>query len=140
MSYGETTSPEIVRIARLSLDAAFKVHRALGPGLLESIYEVCLAYELEKMGLRVRRQMVLPVMYDGVHLDAGLRIDLLVEDLLIIEVKAVEKHHPLFEAQLLTYLKLTHLQLGLLINFNVTLLKEGIKRVVRSVEFKPFSP
>jgi GxxExxY protein len=140
MSYGETTSPEIERVATLCLDAAFRVHRALGPGLLESIYEVCLAYELEKMGLRVRRQMVLPVMYDGVRLDAGLRIDLLVEDVVIIEVKAVEKHHPLFEAQLLTYLKLTHLQLGLLINFNVTLLKDGIKRVVRSVEPKPSPP
>ncbi len=140
MSYGETTSPEIERVAALSLDAAFRVHRSLGPGLLESIYEACLAYELEKMGLRVRRQMILPVMYDGVRLDAGLRIDLLVEDVVIIEVKAVEKHHPLFEAQLLTYLKLTHLQLRLLINFNVTLLKDGIKRVVRSVDPKPPLP
>ncbi len=130
MSYGETTSPEIERIATLSMDATFRVHRALGPGLLESIYEACLAYEIEKLGLRVRRQMMLPVMYDGVRLDAGLRVDLLVKDLVIIEVKAVEKHHPLFEAQLLTYLKLTHLQLGLLINFNVMLLKNGIRRIV----------
>ena len=126
--------PELDALARQVLDAAFRVHRQLGPGLLESVYETCLAYELTTMGLRVQRQLIVPILYRDVTLDAGLRIDLLVEDLLIIENKAVEKLIPLFEAQLLTYLRLTRRQLGLLINYNVPLLKDGIKRVINSME------
>jgi GxxExxY protein len=131
MSFGETTTPEIERVATIIVDAAFKVHDRLGPGLLESLYQRILAYELTKRGLRVQREVVVPIIYDGVRFDDGLRLDLLVEDLVIVEVKAVEKHNPLHDAQLLTYLKLTNKRLGLLINFNVKLIKDGIKRIVR---------
>ena len=116
-------------VAKEIVDSAFKVHRELGPGLLESVYEVCLARELGKRGLDVHRQVKFPVIYDGERLDAGLRLDLLVEDRVIVEIKAVENHKPLFEAQVLTYLKLTQKRLGLLINFNVPLIKNGIKRI-----------
>lgn len=112
------------------VDAAFAVHKALGPGLLESVYEVCLCHELKKRGIPFHSQVALPVVYDNVRLDAGLRLDLLVADSVIVELKAVEKHNPLFEAQLLTYMKLTGKRLGLLINFNVPLIKDGIKRIV----------
>ena len=108
---------------------AIKVHSALGAGLLEGVYEVCLAHELSKSGLAVQRQLPLPVSYDGVRLDAGYRIDLLVENTVIVEVKSVDKLMPLHTAQLLTYLRLARLKTGLLINFNVTHLREGIKRV-----------
>jgi len=117
-------------LARQVVDAAFAVHKNLGPGLLESVYEVCLCHELSKRGIPFRSQVSLPVVYDGVRLDAGLRLDLLVGEALIVELKAVEKHNPLFEAQLLTYLKLTGHRLGLLMNFNVPLIKDGIKRIV----------
>jgi GxxExxY protein len=123
--------PEAVeRVATAIVDAAFTVHKTLGPGLLESVYEACLCHELRKRGLRFERQLELPIVYDGVHLDVGLRLDLLVEKSVVVELKAVEKHQPLFEAQLLTYLKLTSQRLGLLINFNVSLIKDGIKRVI----------
>lgn len=123
--------PERVEwIASQLVDAAYKVHKALGPGLLESVYEACLCHELTKRGIKFRRQLELPVVYDGVRLDAGLRLDLLVDECVIVELKAVEKHNPLFEAQLLTYLKLTGHRLGLLINFNVELIKNGIQRIV----------
>ena len=112
------------------LDACFKVHKALGPGLLESSYELCLAYELRKSGLKVATQVPMPVVYEDIHLDAGYRIDLLVEESIIVEVKAVEEFHPIHLAQLLTYLKLSKNRLGLLVNFNVGLLRHGIKRVV----------
>jgi GxxExxY protein len=108
------------------LDAAFAVHRALGPGLIESVYEACLCHELSKRHVAFQRQLALPVLYDGVRLDAGLRIDLLVADEVVVELKAVERITPLFEAQLLTYLKLAGKRLGLLINFNVAMLKDGI--------------
>lgn len=110
------------------LDAAIKVHRELGPGLLESTYEVCLAYELRQRGLRVHTQVSLPVIYDGMRIDAGYRVDLLVEDQVIVELKAIEKVLPLHEAQLLTYLRLADKRLGILLNFNVTRLKDGFKR------------
>ena len=113
------------------MDAVVRVHRALGPGLLESVYETCLAHELRKRGLQVRTQISVPVVYDGERLEAGLRLDLVVDDNVIVEVKAVEKMNPVCEAQLLTYLKLTGLRLGLLVNFNVPLAKDGIKRLVR---------
>jgi len=106
----------------------FNVHQALGPGLLESVYEVCLAHEMDKAGLNYRKQVGLPVVYDGVRLDAGLRLDFLVEDVLVVELKAVEVLHPVHEAQLLTYLKLSGRRLGLLVNFNVPLIKQGIIR------------
>ncbi|MBI2193071.1 MAG: GxxExxY protein [Planctomycetes bacterium] len=126
----EPIPAEVEALAKVAVDAAFKVHRELGPGLLESIYEVCLVYELSKRGVRAERQVELPVVYDGVQLDAGLRLDILVEDQLIIEVKAVEKIAPVHQAQVMTYLKLTNRRLGLLINFNVPLIKQGIKRVI----------
>ena len=121
--------PETNEIARQIVDAAFAVHTALGPGLLESVYEVCLAHELRKRGLTVRQQVVLPVHYDGVRLDAGLRLDLLVNDTVIVEIKAVENLLPVHKAQALTYLKLTSSRLALLINFNVPVIKEGIHRL-----------
>ncbi len=111
------------------VDTAIKVHRHLGPGLLESAYETVLAYELRKRGLKVERQLVLPVIYEEVSLDAGYRIDLFVEDDVIVELKAVQQMIPLFEAQLLSYLKLKQRKIGLLINFHVVLLKNGIKRM-----------
>lgn len=115
------------------IDAAMKVHSALGPGLLESAYQACLKHELEKRGLKVQSQVVLPVIYDGVTIDLGYRIDLLVEDSVIIELKAVEKTTPIHQAQLLSYLKLSDRRLGLLINFNVLRLKEGIMRMVNKL-------
>lgn len=118
------------RVAKTAIDAAFTVHKALGPGLLESVYEACLCHELSKRQVPFQSQVFLPVIYDGLRLDAGLRLDMLVDEAVILELKAVEKHNPLFEAQLLTYLKLTGHRLGLLINFNVPLLKDGIKRMV----------
>lgn len=121
---------ETEEIARQVVDAAFAVHKNLGPGLLESVYEVCLCHELKKRSVPFRNQVALPVIYDDVRLDAGLRLDVLAGEAVVVELKAVEKHNPLFEAQLLTYLKLTGHRLGLLINFNVALIKDGIKRMV----------
>ena len=112
------------------LDACFKVHKSLGPGLLESSYELCLAYELQKAGLQVATQVPMPIIYEEVKLDAGYRIDLLVENSIVVEIKAVEEFHPIHLAQILTYLKLSGNRLGLLVNFNFGLLKNGIKRVV----------
>jgi GxxExxY protein len=112
------------------VDAAMKVHSALGPGLLESAYEACVAYELRKRGLKVLTQEPLPVIYDNVRLDLGYRIDLLVADSVVVELKTVTKVSPLHEAQLLSYLKLSHHPVGLLINFHVIHLKDGITRMV----------
>jgi len=109
--------------------AGIEVHRRLGPGLLESAYEACLVYELRKRGLKALSQVGLPVIYDEVKLDVGYRIDILVEDSVIIELKAVEKVIPLHEAQLISYLKLSGKKVGLLLNFNVTRLKDGITRL-----------
>lgn len=117
-------------IAKAVVHAAYTVHKALGPGLLESVYEICLAHELQKMGHQVRRQEGLPVYYDGIKVEAGLRLDLIVDDTVIVEIKAVETMHPVFKAQLFTYLKLTGMPLGLLINFNVELIRDHIRRVV----------
>ncbi len=112
------------------IGASYKVHSKLGPGLLESTYEVCLEYELFKMGYKVERQKPLPVIYDKIELDAGYRIDLLVENSIIIELKSVLEMNPLFKAQLMTYLKLSGMTLGLILNFNVTDMKKGITRIV----------
>jgi GxxExxY protein len=120
--------PECDDVAREVVDAALRVHRALGPGLLESAYEACLVYELLQRGLVVKRQVELPVVYEQVRVDCGFRIDLLVNERVIVELKAVEKLLPLHEAQLLSYLKLSGTRVGLLINFNVRLLREGIRR------------
>jgi GxxExxY protein len=110
------------------IGSAIKVHRVLGPGLLESAYEVCLMHELTKAGLRAERQVKVPIVYEGLQLDADYFIDILVEDTVVLELKSVEHMLPIHEAQLITYLKLANKKLGLLINFNVTLLKNGIKR------------
>jgi GxxExxY protein len=126
----EPIPEETQRTAGAVVDAAFTVHSHIGPGLLESVYEVCLCRELSKRGLAFERQLELPVHYDGIRLDAGLRLDVVVNRCLVIELKAVEKLIPLFEAQLLSYLKLTGFRLGLLINFNVPLIKDGIRRIV----------
>ena len=121
--------PERVNeLSRVAVDAALQVHRELGPGLLESVYEVCLCEEIRSRGIPVERQARLPIHYRGKALDADLRLDLLVEGALIIELKSIETILPIHEAQLLTYLKLTGCRLGLLINFNVPLIKEGIRR------------
>lgn len=112
------------------IGAAIEVHRVLGPGLLESAYEECLCHELDLRGLPYERQRPLPVVYKDVHLDAGYRLDVLVENRIVLELKAVEALLPIHEAQLLTYLKLGGWQLGLLINFNVEVLKDGIRRRV----------
>ena len=111
------------------VDAAIKVHTALGPGLLESAYQACLAYELRQRGLQVQTEVELPVRYGEIHLDVGYRLDLLVESQVIVELKSVEKIIPLYEAQLLSYLKLSGKKIGLLINFNVARLKNGITRL-----------
>lgn len=131
MPIGDVLDPQVESVAKTIVDAAYRVHCEFGRGLLESVYEACLCHELRKRGLRVGRQIVVLIHYDGVILDDGLRIDLLVEECVIVEVKAVERDHPVFKAQLLTYLKLTGHRLGLLINFNVQYIKDGITRVVR---------
>lgn len=120
---------ELNSVTEAIIGAAIEVHKALGPGLLESTYEVCLLHELGKRGLKVEKQVPIPVVYDTVRLDAGYRIDLLVEDEVIVELKAVDTLHPIHEAQLISYLKLSDKNVGLLINFNVRLLKNGIKRI-----------
>lgn len=118
-------------VAREIVDSAFTVHSALGPGLLESVYEQCLAHELQSRGLRIDRQILVPVRYRDILIDAGFRLDLVVEDLVVVELKAMEKLLPVHEAQILTYLKLSGKRLGLLINFNVPLIKDGIRRFIR---------
>ena len=114
------------------LDCAIKVHRILGPGLLESAYEACLAFELTNNGFKVEKQKALPVIYQDVKLDCGYRLDLLVEESVIIEIKVVENLAPIHKAQLLSYLKLSGCKVGLLINFNVQMLKDGVVRVVNN--------
>ena len=120
------------RVAREIVDAAFAVHKALGPGLLESAYEQCLASELTKRGVSIQRQVGLPIVYQGERIEGAYRMDLLVEGLVVVEVKARETPLPVHQAQLLTYLKLSGHPLGLLINFNVPLIKHGIKRLIQS--------
>lgn len=123
-------SPKVEQVGKAVLDAAFKIHTALGPGLLESVYETTHAYELRKSGLAVATQVSLPVIYDGQQLESGFRLDLLVEKCVIVELKSVETMNPVYEAQIMTYLRLSNLRLGFLINFNVKRLKDGIKRFV----------
>ncbi len=123
-------SDEEERIAQAIVDVAYAVHSALGPGLLENVYEVCFCHELAKRGLLFRRQVLVPIVYDGIRFDEGLRLDVLVAEAVICELKAVEVMHPVFTSQLLAQLKLTGKRIGFLINFNVPLVKQGIKRVV----------
>ncbi|MBI3778102.1 MAG: GxxExxY protein [Gammaproteobacteria bacterium] len=115
------------------IGAAIEVHRNLGPGLMESAYEECLCYELAHRGIKYERQKLLPVAYKGTKLDCGYRLDVVVDDLVVLELKAVDQIQPIHSAQLLTYLKLSNLKLGILINFNVTALKNGIKRIVNEL-------
>jgi GxxExxY protein len=121
---------ESERIATAIVDSAFKIHKALGPGLMESVYEICLSHELRRRGLRVETQVAVPIEYEGLLFDAALRLDLLVNDSVIVELKAVDKMIPLYDAQVLTYLKLMKRRLGFLINFNVPLIKDGMRRIV----------
>jgi GxxExxY protein len=123
---------ELNEISGRIITAALKVHTAIGPGVLESVYQTCLLHDLKKAGLAVQAQTALPVVYDGLHLDSGYRIDLLVEDTVIVELKCVETLLPIHKAQLLTYLRLANKPLGLLLNFNVVHLREGIKRVINN--------
>ena len=120
-------------IAREIVDAAFKVHSTLGPGLFESVYETVLARELENRGLKVIRQQAIPIVWENVHLEAGFRADLVVEDKVIAEIKSVENLAPVHRIQLLTYLPLSRKKLGLLINFDTALIKDGIARVVNGL-------
>lgn len=117
-------------IGKIIVHSAFKVHQELGPGLLEKVYEVCLTHEITKAGLNVKRQVDIPIKYDGIIFNEGLRIDLLVEEEVVCELKAVDQVNPVWEAQILSHLKLTSLRLGYLINFNVPLIKQGIRRFI----------
>jgi GxxExxY protein len=135
MNHQDTKAPrtaipeETDRVAKGVVDAAYKVHSTLGPGLLESVYEACMVHDLSRRGLRVERQISMPIRFEGIRLDAGLRLDMVVNSCVVVENKASEKLLPLHEAQLLTYLKLSGLRLGLLINFNVPVIKDGIRRM-----------
>jgi GxxExxY protein len=136
MKHKDTKTPrealpqETNRIAREVVDSAFAVHSTLGPGLIESVYEACLVHELHLRGLKAERQLTLPVFYRDLRLDAGLRLDMVIERSLVVELKAVEAVLPVHKAQLLTYLKLSGYRLGLLINFNSVLIKDGIHRII----------
>ncbi|MCG8581498.1 MAG: GxxExxY protein [Bacteroidales bacterium] len=121
-------TPFIESVAKTIIDCTFKVHKQLGPGLLEKVYEVALCYELEKAGIDFERQVAMPIYYDEIRFDEGYRVDILVEDLIICELKSVTEIHPVHRAQLLSYMKLSNKELGFLINFNVPLIKQGIKR------------
>jgi GxxExxY protein len=119
-------------IGKIVVNSAFKVHKQLGPGLLERVYEVCLAHEITKAGLDVKRQVNIPIFYDGIEFAEGLRLDLLIEDSIIIEIKAVEQINSVWEAQIISQLKLLNKDLGFLINFNVPLIKSGIRRFINT--------
>ena len=123
-------------IAKVIVDASFKIHTTLGPGLLESVYEKVLLYEIEKRGLNVNNQRPIPVVYENVKLEIGFRADLIVEEKVIVEIKSVEKLLPVHKKQLLTYLRLADKRLGLLINFGSALIKDGIRRIVNGLDDK----
>lgn len=130
MSRFESLSLGTECAATLTLDAAFNVHRILGPGLIKSVYEFCLSYELKRRGAKVQSQVIIPIIYEGLRLEGGLRIDMLVDNQLVVKIKAAETMIPLYEAQLLTSLRLSRKRQGLLINFNVPLLRDGIRRIL----------
>jgi GxxExxY protein len=121
---------DVERVGKTVLDAAYKVHTVLGPGLLESIYQTTLAHVLRKGGTLVETEVALPIMFEGERLESGLRLDMLVEKCVIVELKSVETMNPVYDAQLMTYLRLSGIRLGFLINFNVPHLRDGIKRMV----------
>jgi len=123
-------SAEEERIGKIIVNSAYEVHKRLGPGLLEKVYELCFCYELEKRGLKYKRQVDIPIVYDNLVFQEGLRLDVFVEDLVICELKALENVNPVWEAQILSHLKLTDKRLGYLINFAVPLIKDGIRRFV----------
>lgn len=123
---------KIEQIAKIIVNSAFKVHKELGPGLLEKVYEACLVYEITKAGFEVKRQVEVPIIYDGVTLKEYLRLDIIVESSIIIEVKAVDIVNPVWNAQIISHLKLTNNELGFIINFNVPLIKNGIKRFINT--------
>jgi GxxExxY protein len=129
MGYTPLTDNE-EQVARLIVDAAYSVHTGLGPGLLERVYEVCFCHELSKRGVQFKQQVDIPISYDGIDFPDALRIDVYVEDLVICELKAVDEMNPVWTAQVLSYLKLSGRRLGFLINFNVPLIKDGIKRII----------
>lgn len=128
MTFQGTLPAEIEAIATKAVDCAFRVHSALGPGLLESIYETCLEHEMKKHALKVHKQVPVPIVYDTLRIEAGLRLDLLVDDAVIVEIKAIDRMSPVFQAQILSYLRLAKKRLGLLINFNVPRIRDGIRR------------
>jgi GxxExxY protein len=128
--YFEPIPPDIERIGKIVLDAAYKVHTVLGPGLIESVYETAMLHVLRKGGALVETQVALPIMFEGEKLESGLRLDMRVEKCVIVELKSIETMNPVYEAQLMTYLRLSGIRLGFLINFNVPHLKNGIKRMV----------
>jgi len=132
MPIGDLLSPDVELICTQVVDAGFKVHDKMQPGLLESVYEACLFYELKKRGLRVERQVPVPVFYDGEKLDIGFRMDLLVEACVVIEVKAVETMNPVFPLILKNYLRLANKPVGFLMNFNVAKFKDGLKRIINN--------
>jgi len=120
-------------IAKIGVDLCVNIHKTLGPGLLESVYEAALVHELRKLGIPVQNQIDVPVEYDGIKLDIGFRADLIIDKKVIVELKSVENLSPVFKNQLLTYLRLSHLKLGLLVNFNVELMKDGITRIANGL-------
>ena len=120
---------EVDRVGTEVVDAMYQVHCRLGPGLLESVYKICLAYELRKRGLKAETEVPVPIMYDGVRIEAGFKIDLLASDCVIVEAKSTLDDHPIFKAQILTHMKLTGKRLGFLANFNKKLIKDGIQRI-----------
>jgi len=126
----EKTTEKEEQVAERTVNAAYEVRKALGPGLLEKVYEVCFCHELTKAGLSCQKQVSVPINYDGVKLDEGLRLDVLVENLIICELKAVDQMNSVYTAQVLSYMKLTGKRLGFLINFNVPVIKNGIKRMI----------
>ena len=129
---------EFAELTEKVIGAALKVHSAIGPGVLEKVYRTCLQHELKKSGLDVHSEVALPILYDGLRLESGCRIDLLVEDLLIVELKCADSIQPIHKAQLLTYLRLSNKPLGLLLNFNVVHMRDGIKRVLNN-KYRPAS-
>ncbi len=129
MNY-EKIPRELEEIGKAVVDAAYRVHKALGPGLLEKVYEVAFCHEIRKKGFQCERQIYIPIVYDGIEFEEGLRLDVIIEDKVIVELKALENVNPVWEAQIISHLKLTNNRLGFLINFNVPLIKQGIRRFV----------
>ena len=128
MTLGLTIPEDVDAVAREIVDSAFRVHQTLGPGLLESTYEACLRHELTKRGRSARAQVPISIVYDGVRLEVGFRMDRLVDECVVVELKAIDRLAPVVEAQMLTYLRLSRMRLGLLVNFNVVRIKDGIRR------------